>query len=139
MRTFYEASAVEEEDRRRRRGRGDSAEDGAEPQGKGTQRRLLWMTPRSTSTGPFCRRTCGRPACCSGSFLRRERERESTILRARAASGSERGRLAGTFEQGDRASDLLRRESECCCQNGSGLLRGERERVVLDGEDRDEQ
>jgi hypothetical protein len=29
MRTFYEASAAVEEDRRRRRGRGDSAEDGA--------------------------------------------------------------------------------------------------------------
>jgi hypothetical protein len=28
-RTFYEASAAEEEDRRRCRGRGDSAEDGA--------------------------------------------------------------------------------------------------------------
>jgi hypothetical protein len=28
-RTFYEASAAEEEDRRRHRGRGDSAEDGA--------------------------------------------------------------------------------------------------------------
>jgi hypothetical protein len=29
MRTFYEASVAEEEDRRRRRDRGDSAEDGA--------------------------------------------------------------------------------------------------------------
>jgi hypothetical protein len=28
-RTFYEASAIEEEDRRRRRGRSDSVEDGA--------------------------------------------------------------------------------------------------------------
>jgi hypothetical protein len=32
-RTFYEASASTEEDRRRRCGRGDSAEDGAEPHG----------------------------------------------------------------------------------------------------------
>jgi hypothetical protein len=48
MRTFYEASATEEEDRRRRRGRCDSVEDGA-------------VDVRS---GPFRRRAraAGRPA-----------------------------------------------------------------------------
>jgi hypothetical protein len=56
MRTFYEASAAEEEDRRRRRGRSDSAEVGA-------------VDVRS---GPFRRRACGRLACCSAGFLRRE-------------------------------------------------------------------
>jgi hypothetical protein len=40
----------------------------------------------------------------SGPFRRR------TILRARAAGGSDRDRLAGTSEHTDRASDLLRRE-----------------------------
>jgi hypothetical protein len=46
--TFYEASVAEEEDRRRRRGRGNSAEDGA-------------VDVRS---GPFHRRArmAGRPA-----------------------------------------------------------------------------
>jgi FixJ family two-component response regulator len=43
---------------------------------------------------------------CSGPFRRR------TILRARAASGGERDRPAGTSEHIDRASDLLRRERE---------------------------
>jgi hypothetical protein len=52
-RTCYEASAAEEEDQRRRRGRGDSAKDGEEPEVEGTQRRLLWMTSRSMSSGPF--------------------------------------------------------------------------------------
>jgi hypothetical protein len=52
-RTFYKASAAEEEDRRRCRGRGDSAEDGAKPEGEGTQMRLLWMMPQSTFAGPF--------------------------------------------------------------------------------------
>jgi hypothetical protein len=126
-RTFYEASAAEEEDRRRRRGRGDIAEDGAEPHGEGTQRRMLWMTPQSTYAGPFCRCARGRPACCNADFLRRE----SAILSARAAGGGERGRPAGTSEQRDRASDLPRgereRERESCCQNGSGLLRRESE------------
>jgi hypothetical protein len=39
----------------------------------------------------------------------------------------QRGRPVWTSEQRDRASDLLRRESECCCQNGSDLLRREGE------------
>jgi hypothetical protein len=81
------------------------------------------MTPRSTSAGPFRCRAHGRPAYSSTGFLRRE----SKILRACAAGGSEWGRPAGTSEQRDRASDLLRRESECC-RNESGLLRRERER-----------
>jgi hypothetical protein len=119
MSTFYEASAAKEKDRRWRRSRGDSTEDHAESQGEGTWRRLLWMTPRSTSVSSFRRRACGRPACCSASFLRRE----SVILRVHAAGGGERGRPVGTSEQRDRASDLLRKESKCCCRNGSGLLR----------------
>jgi hypothetical protein len=45
----------------------------------------------------------------------------------RAAGGSDRDRPAGTFEHTDRASDLLRRESEYCCRNMSGLLRRESE------------
>jgi hypothetical protein len=44
------------------------------------------------------------------------------ILRVRTAGGGERDRPAGTSEHTDRASDLLRRVSECCCRNGSGLL-----------------
>jgi hypothetical protein len=44
------------------------------------------------------------------------------ILRVRAAGGGERDRPAGTSEHTYQASDLLRRESECCCQNGIGLL-----------------
>jgi hypothetical protein len=53
---------AEEEDRRRRRGHGDSAEDGAEPEGEVTRRRrLLWMTQLLTSVGPFRRRARGRP------------------------------------------------------------------------------
>jgi hypothetical protein len=71
-RTFYEASAAEEEGQRRRRSHGDSTEDGAEPQGEGTRRRLLWMMPRSTSAGPFRRRLCGQSSCCSTIFLWRE-------------------------------------------------------------------
>jgi hypothetical protein len=47
------------------------------------------------------------------------------ILSSRAAGGDERHRPVGISEQRDRASDLLRRESECCCRNGSGLLRRE--------------
>jgi hypothetical protein len=52
------------------------------------------------------------------------------ILGAHAAGGGEPDRPAGTSEHTDRASDLLRRdrESECCCQNGSGLLWRESER-----------
>jgi hypothetical protein len=49
------------------------------------------------------------------------------ILRERAAGGGEWGSPAGTFE-----------ERECCCRNGSGVLRREK-RVVSEGEDRDEQ
>jgi hypothetical protein len=45
----------------------------------------------------------------------------------RATSGGERDRPVGTSEHIDRASDLLRRESECCCRNRSGLLRRESE------------
>jgi hypothetical protein len=36
-RTYYNVSAAEEEDRRLHRGRGDSAEDDAEPEGEGTE------------------------------------------------------------------------------------------------------
>jgi hypothetical protein len=43
------------------------------------------------------------------------------ILRARAAGGGERDRPTGTFEHTNRASDLPRRESECCCRNRTGL------------------
>jgi hypothetical protein len=49
------------------------------------------------------------------------------ILRVRAAGGGERDRPAGTSEHTDTVSDLLRRESECCCRNRSGLLQRERE------------
>jgi hypothetical protein len=93
------------------------------PQGEGTWSRLLWMMLRSTSAGPFRRRACGRPPCYSSNFLRRE----GVILRERAAGGGEWGSPAGTFE-----------ERECCCRNGSGVLRREK-RVVSEGEDRDEQ
>jgi hypothetical protein len=41
------------------------------PRGRGW-RCLLWMTSRSTSTSPFCRRARGRSACCNASFLKRE-------------------------------------------------------------------
>jgi hypothetical protein len=106
-RTFYKASAFEEEDRRRHHGRGDSAEDGA-------------VDVRS---GPFRRRAraAGRPATVSAFWG----EKLSAILRARTAGGGERDMPAGTSEHTDRASDLLRREreSECCCRNRSGLLR----------------
>jgi hypothetical protein len=40
-RTFYEASAAEEEGQRRRRGRGDNTEDGAEPMREGTDASAL--------------------------------------------------------------------------------------------------
>jgi hypothetical protein len=52
------------------------------------------------------------PRMRSASQLQRRlsEERESTILRARAASGGEWVRLAGTFEERDRASDLWTRE-----------------------------
>jgi hypothetical protein len=49
------------------------------------------------------------------------------ILRARAAGGGEQDRPVGTSEHIDRVSDLLRRESECCSQNRSGLPRRESE------------
>jgi hypothetical protein len=45
-------------------------------------------------------------------FLRREIK---AILRAYAAGGGKLDRPAGTSEHTDRASDLLRRESEFCC------------------------
>jgi hypothetical protein len=108
-RTSYEASAAEEEDRRRRHGCGDSTEDGA-------------VDVRS---GPFHRRAraIGRPAAVPAICG----EKLSAILRARAAGGSERDRPVGTSEHTDRACDLLRRESECCCRNRSGLLRRESE------------
>jgi hypothetical protein len=64
--TFCEASATEEEDGKRRHGRGDSAEDGA-------------VDVRS---GPFCRRACGRPAYCSAGFLRREIKRDPQTARS---------------------------------------------------------
>jgi hypothetical protein len=93
--------------------------------GEGTRRRLFCMTPRSTSVGPFCCRSRGWLACYSAGFLWRER----VILRAREASGGERGRPTGTSKQRDQASDLLRREREreYCCRNGSGILRRESE------------
>jgi hypothetical protein len=91
-RTFYKASAAEKEDRRRRRGRGDSAEDCA-------------VDVRS---GPFRRRArvAGRPAAVP-TF---QGEKLSTILRGRAAGSGERDRPAGTSEHTDPASDLLRKE-----------------------------
>jgi hypothetical protein len=58
------------------------------------------------------------------SFLRREIK---AILRACATGGGKLDRPAGTSEHTDRASDLLRRESEFCCQNRSGFLRKESE------------
>jgi hypothetical protein len=79
-----------------------------------------WRTARSTSVVPFHRRARSRPTCCSTGFLRRE---ISVILRARTTGGDKRDRPAGTCEHTDRASDLLRKESECCCRNGSGLPR----------------
>jgi hypothetical protein len=63
-------------------------------------------------SGPFCRRA---------------------ILGARTAGGGERDRPTGTSEHPDRASDLLRTESERCCWNRSGLASAERERVVSKG------
>jgi hypothetical protein len=48
------------------------------------------------------------------------------ILRARTAGGGEQDRPVGTSEHIDRVSDLLRRESECCSRNRSGLPRRER-------------
>jgi hypothetical protein len=91
-RPFYGASVAEEEDRRRRRGRGDNVEDGT-------------VDVRS---GPFrCRaRAVGRPAAAPA-FVG---EKLSVILRARAAGDGERDRPAGTSEHTDRASDLLRRQ-----------------------------
>jgi hypothetical protein len=61
--------------------------------------------------------------------------RHRAILIACAAGSGERDRPAGTSEHTDRASDLLKREreSECCCQNRSGLASAERERVVSKG------
>jgi hypothetical protein len=49
-----------------------------------------------------------------------ERECDPKSVPARCG---EWGRPTGTFEERDQASDLLRRESECCCRNWSGLLR----------------
>jgi hypothetical protein len=91
-RTFYEVSAAEEEDRRRHRSRGDSAEDGM-------------VDVRS---GPFRHRAHapGRPAALPAFRA----EKLSAILRARSASGGKRDRPAGTSEHTDQASDLLRRE-----------------------------
>jgi hypothetical protein len=84
-RTFYEASAVEEEDWRRRRGHGDSTEDGA-------------VDIRS---GPFRghARAAGRPAAVPA-FCG---EKLSAILKARAASSGEqigqRGDLSTQIER----------------------------------------
>jgi hypothetical protein len=55
-------------------------------------------------------------------------EKLSAILRARATGGGEWDRPAGTSEHTDQASDLLRKESECCCRNRSDLLWRESER-----------
>jgi hypothetical protein len=107
-RTFYEASAAEEEDRRRRRGRGNNTEDGA-------------VDVRSS---PFRRRTRGRSLAAGPTF---RGEKLSAILIAGTAGSGERDRPARTSEHTDRASDLLRRESECCCRNMGGLMRRENE------------
>jgi hypothetical protein len=75
-------------------------------------------------SGPFRRRVRGRPACCSTSFFRREIKRDPQSAHSWS---SERDKPAGTSEHIDQASDLLRRESDCCCRNRSGLLRRESE------------
>jgi hypothetical protein len=49
------------------------------------------------------------------------------IFRVRVAGGREQDRPVGTAEHTHRVSDLLGRESECCCGNGSGLLRRQSE------------
>jgi hypothetical protein len=65
----------------------------------------------------------------SGPFRRR------AILRERAASGGERDRPAGTSEHTDRASDLLKRETErvLLLEQEWPSFYGERERVVSKG------
>jgi hypothetical protein len=98
-----------------------------------TARRTTWSM---SALAPFAVvQAAGRPAAALA-FLG---EKLSAILRARAAGGGEWDRPAGTSEHIDQASDLLRRESECCCRNRSGLLWREREQVVSKGEDIDEQ
>jgi hypothetical protein len=107
--TFYEVSAAEEEDWRRCRGRGNSAEDGAVDVRSGPFRRDSRATGRPATAPAFCG------------------EKLSKILRVRAAGDGKRDRPVGTSDHTDRASDLLKRESECCCRNRSGLLRRENE------------
>jgi hypothetical protein len=81
-------------------------------------------TARSTSASLFAiKHAAGRPATAPA-FLG---EKLSAILKARAIGGGERDRPAGTSEHTDRACDLLRRERECFCRNGSDLLRKESE------------
>jgi hypothetical protein len=53
MRTFYEASAAEEEDRRRRCGRGDNMEDGAVDVRSGPVRRRARAAGRPASALAF--------------------------------------------------------------------------------------
>jgi hypothetical protein len=79
-------------------------------------------TARSTSAGPFRRRTRGQTACCSAGFLRREIKCDPQSV---CSWRRRTGQAEGTSEHTDRASDLLRRESECCCRNGSDLMQRE--------------
>jgi hypothetical protein len=51
MRTFYEASTIEEEDRRRRRSHGDSAEDGAVDVRSGPFRHRAILRARAAGGG----------------------------------------------------------------------------------------
>jgi hypothetical protein len=121
MRTFYEASATEEDI-----GGGVAAAATA------------WRTAQSTSAlAPFAvAHAAGRPAAARDF----SREKLSAILRARAAGGGERDRSAGTSEHTDRASHLLRRERERerVLLSEQEWPSAERERVVLEGEDTDE-
>jgi hypothetical protein len=61
------------------------------------------------------------------------------ILRVRAAGGGEWDRPVGTSEHTDRANDLLRRERESVLLSEQEWPAAERERVVSEGEDIDEQ
>jgi hypothetical protein len=85
---------------------------------------------------PFRPRACGRPACCSASFLRREIKRYPQSARSWRR---QTGQLAGTSKNTDRASDLLRRERERVLLSEQEWPSVERERVVSEGEDIDEQ
>jgi hypothetical protein len=94
-RTFYEASATEEEDRRRCHTRGDSAEDGLARGGGDTEVSALDDVAVDVyfPLPPSCTRSVG--------LLqhRLSEERESAILKACAASSGEQGRPTGTSEE----------------------------------------